>query len=136
MGNIKVGINVVVLRDGRLLLGRRKNVFGAGEWGLPGGHLELGEKFEAAAARELWEETGLRAERYEFANLVNQPRGNSEHYIQIGFVGINVTSEPELKEPERCEEWKWFAVENLPENLFSAHREQIQLFLRGRLFQE
>jgi len=36
-----IGINVFVVRDKKLLLGKRKNVYGAGTWGLPGGHLEI-----------------------------------------------------------------------------------------------
>ncbi len=129
MSNINVGVNVILVRDGKLLLGKRKNCFGAGEWGLPGGHLEYGENFEAAARRELKEETGLEAGALKFENVVNQPRSN-EHYIQIAFNGEAAGGEPELCEPERCEAWQWFAFDALPENVFSAHRDPIRLFLK------
>ncbi len=49
----------VVLRDDRVLLVRRRNRPDAGLWGFPGGKLEAGESVEAAAVRELREETGL-----------------------------------------------------------------------------
>ncbi|SLN74387.1 ADP-ribose pyrophosphatase [Roseivivax jejudonensis] len=51
----------VVIRDGATLLVRRRNRPDAGLWGFPGGKLELGEDPQAAAIRELREETGLRA---------------------------------------------------------------------------
>jgi 8-oxo-dGTP diphosphatase len=71
-----VGVNIFVVRDGKLLLGKRKNVYGNGEWGLPGGHLESGETMVQAAARELDEETGLFARDFSFVNLVNDVRGD------------------------------------------------------------
>jgi len=44
---------------GRLLLIRRANDPGRGQWSLPGGRVESGETDESAVARELHEETGL-----------------------------------------------------------------------------
>ena len=54
-----VGIGVVVLRPGAVLLARRGRPPNLGAWSLPGGAQELGETAEAAARRELAEETGL-----------------------------------------------------------------------------
>ena len=87
-----VGINIFVVKNKRLLLGERKNIYGAGAWGLPGGHLETDEAMEKAAARELEEETGLQAKTFNFINLVNDKSGG-EHYLQIGFVAQGVIGE-------------------------------------------
>ena len=54
-----VGIGVVVLRPGAVLLVRRGRPPSLGAWSLPGGAQEIGETAEAAARRELAEETGL-----------------------------------------------------------------------------
>jgi len=127
--DFRVGVNVFVVHDGKLLLGKRINVFGAGTWALPGGHLEQGEKLTDGAARELMEETGLTAEHFEFANIVNNPSKEGRHYLQIGFEAKNIQGEPENKEPERCEEWRWFDLSALPENIFPNHKKQIELFV-------
>lgn len=126
--SFKVGANVFVVREEKLLLGLRKGVFGAGFWGLPGGHLEMNESMVDAAARELYEETGLKAEQFTFANIVNDHQREG-HHIQVGFVTEDVEGEPEIKEPDRCAEWRWFSLNALPENIFVAHEKQIQLFI-------
>jgi len=54
-----VGIGVAELRPGAVLLVRRGRPPNRGAWSLPGGAQELGETAEAAARRELLEETGL-----------------------------------------------------------------------------
>src|SRR5690606_3067416 len=52
----------VVYHEGRILLVRRANPPDAGFWGFPGGKIEVGERIEDAAVRELFEETGVRGE--------------------------------------------------------------------------
>ncbi|WP_435347646.1 NUDIX hydrolase [Haloarchaeobius sp. HRN-SO-5] len=53
------GTGVVVVDDDRLLLVERATGATAGDWMVPGGHVELGEHPHETAARELEEETGL-----------------------------------------------------------------------------
>lgn len=64
---ILVGSTIIVLNDKQeVLLQYRSDSF---DWGLPGGAMELGESLEETAHRELFEETGLRAENLEFLKL-------------------------------------------------------------------
>ncbi|HBK33402.1 TPA: DNA mismatch repair protein MutT [Candidatus Uhrbacteria bacterium] len=128
-----VGINVFVIKDNHLLLGKRRDVYGDGTWGLPGGHLETGEALIDAAARELMEETGLYAASFAFSNLVNN-RNSNKPYLQIGFIAQEVRGEPENKEPDRCEAWQWFPFDHLPDDLFPPHIKQIENFLQQSIF--
>lgn len=52
----KVAVSAVVEIDGKIIMIRRKLVTDAGEWAIPGGFADAGEKLEAAAVREFKEE--------------------------------------------------------------------------------
>ncbi len=58
----RVGVSVLCHRDGRALLIKRGKEPYKNHWSLPGGLVELGETLQEAAARELFEETGARAD--------------------------------------------------------------------------
>lgn len=124
-----LGACVVVQRaDGLVLMGVRKNGYGAGYYGLPGGRLELGEKVEANAQRELAEETGIFADRLTFLGIV---RDAQETYDFIHFVylyQVEVAS-PNLVEPDKCEGWVWINPQRLPEHVLRGHRGAIALLL-------
>ena len=55
------GVLAMVVRDGKVLLVERGREPDRGKWGFPGGLIETGETAEAAALRELAEETGIAA---------------------------------------------------------------------------
>ena len=57
-----VGVGVIIVREGKILLERRKNEPGRGKWSIPGGTVELGESLEQTVIRETREETGLSVE--------------------------------------------------------------------------
>jgi len=132
---IKVGVEAFIIADDKLLLGKRKNVPGDGEWGLPGGHLELGETLSECMKRELQEELGIQARDFKLVALDNNPKNIGGHYIHIGFLVGNFDGSIALKEPEKCEEWRFFPIDNLPENIFSAHRKEIELFKKGLIYE-
>jgi 8-oxo-dGTP diphosphatase len=132
---IKVAVDVFVIRDGKVLLGKRKGSFGAGQWGLPGGHLEYGERMADAAARELLEETGMTAKSLVFEHVVNN-LGKGKHYVHVSFKAINPVGEPKVTEPDRCEEWRWFGLDALPKDLYIAHERHLKAFVLKQPFIE
>lgn len=67
----KLGALAVMIREGRVLLVKRRNEPDAGKWGFPGGHVEYGETALQAAARELREETGVCAKPIEYITSVD-----------------------------------------------------------------
>jgi ADP-ribose pyrophosphatase YjhB (NUDIX family) len=67
------GVQAVIERDGRVLLGRRRADPGRGRWDLPGGFLHEGEDALAGLRREVREETGLEIEVRGFLGCWNEP---------------------------------------------------------------
>lgn len=115
----RVGIGVMIERDGKVLLGKRKNSHGNGDWAFPGGHLEFGESWKACAIREVAEETGLQVTSTTFITTTNDIfEDEGKHYVTI-FMKVTVDEgKPQVLEPEKCEVWEWFALGDLPENIF------------------
>ena len=113
----KVGIGVIIEKNGKVLLGKRKSVHGDGHYALPGGHLELGESWEECARREVLEETGLSLDSVEFFEVTNDIFGNDKHYITI-FMKTTTSGDPKNLEPHKCESWNWYEWDNLPEPAF------------------
>ncbi|HTP55494.1 MAG TPA: NUDIX hydrolase [Thermoplasmata archaeon] len=66
-------VDAVWIDRGRILLVRRGRPPFEGRWALPGGFVEPGETVEAAVARELREETGLRARPAELVGVYSDP---------------------------------------------------------------
>jgi 8-oxo-dGTP diphosphatase len=115
-------VRVIVINEaGQILLLRRaEGTAGAGQWCLPGGKLDYGETAEAAAARELMEETGLKWESGNFVlfqdSLPISP--GAMHCINLYFLA-KVSGE--LTVNEESLQATWFDHESL-ESLDIAFR--------------
>ena len=59
---------------------------------------------------------------------------NDPHYVHINFEAKNVIGEVELKEPDKCFEWKWFPIDDLPKDIFTGHQQVIPAFLNKIVF--
>ena len=115
----KIGVGVCLIKDKKILLGKRLNSHGEGHWAFPGGHLEFGESLVECAQREVLEETGLK-----IANIRRGPFtedlfiAQNKHYITFIMIADYLSGEPVVLEPDKCEQWLWFDLHELPQPLF------------------
>lgn len=130
----KVGVGVMILRNGKVLLGKRKGAHGAGEYAFPGGHLEHLESIEGCARREVLEETGMEIAEVRFLRLSNLTTYAPKHYVDIGLITDWKAGEPEIKEPDKIEGWSWYDLDSLPAPLFSTIPSYIEAYRTGRNF--
>ncbi|WP_328364399.1 NUDIX domain-containing protein [Streptomyces sp. NBC_00457] len=130
--NVRVGVQAIVRSGNRVLLGLRINVFGHGTWGLPGGHLEVGESLTGAACRELAEETGVHALGARII-CVTDPDPAANHHMQVGVEILDHTGEIEVREPDRCEQWQFWPLDALPDPLFIGSVEVLRRVKEGAL---
>lgn len=84
-----VGVGVLLVRDDHLLLVKRKYNPDAGYWSIPGGHLDLGEKVEVAAVREVFEETGFKVQVSKLAGIIDKIMYDKEGKIEYHYVLVN-----------------------------------------------
>jgi len=114
-----VGVAVIVIKNGNVLLGKRKNSHGSGTWQFPGGHLEFNETIENCAQREVLEETGIIIKNLRLGPYTNDIfEKENKHYITVFAIAEYDSGVLELKEPEKCEEWGWFKWTDLPKPSF------------------
>ncbi len=95
----KVAVGAVVFHEGRVLLVLRGQPPAEAQWAIPGGSVELGETLQAAAERELMEETGVRIRAgkpvYVFDAMDREVSGRVRfHYIIIDLHGDYLEGEP------------------------------------------
>ncbi|MFC1638909.1 NUDIX hydrolase [Patescibacteria group bacterium] len=130
----KVGLGCLVVRDGRVLLGKRRGSHGEGLYATAGGHLEHMESICDGVRREIREETGLEIGEPRFLCVLNYRDAAPKHHVGVAFVADWVSGEPQLREPDKCEGWNWYDLEDLPEPLFGPAAQQIEALRTGRTF--
>lgn len=91
-------------------------------WCFPGGALELGEKVEEAAAREIFEETGLTVDKLKLFGVFSgkdmyykYPNGDEVYNVDVVFVSNSYHGEIRVSDEGR--EIRFFAVNELPEKI-------------------
>ena len=130
----KVGVGVFIVKNGKILLGKRRGSHGAGLWSLPGGHVEAGEDFDETCRREVKEEVGYEGkgiDLYVFDKVSFSQdffEENDSHYVTLYFVagGAHLPDDLEAMEPNKCEEWKWFGIDEIPSPLFCKTEEVLR----------
>jgi len=124
-----VPANAVVLVDekNRLLLVKRSVPPKMGSWCLPGGFMELYEKPEAAALRELKEETGICGRIDRLLGLTTHDSPRYQTILMIGYL-VKVY-EGNLNAGDDASDVKFFDFSHLPEIAFDSHIQFIQMYL-------
>ncbi|MFH1409341.1 MAG: NUDIX hydrolase [Nanoarchaeota archaeon] len=114
----RIGVGVILLKEGKVLLGKRKSAHGEDDWCFPGGHLEHGESIEESGAREVLEETGIIVQNLRKGTFTNDIFPSGKHYVTLFLISDTFDGEAAVKEPEKCERWEWFNWHEMPEPLF------------------
>lgn len=121
----RLGVSVCLWRAGEVLLVERGKPPNLGLWSLPGGHVEFGEPLRVAAARELFEETALKADIGEVVDVLDIIRRDANgiierHYAVTVFLATWRDGEPRAGDDAARAAWcRPDAIADLPhtENL-------------------
>jgi 8-oxo-dGTP diphosphatase len=114
-------------QDLQVLLIKRKNDPFKGCWSFPGGFLDMEETPEAAAVRELEEETGLRVKDVVQIGAFGAPERDPRHRtISIAFLSILTEAHAEVKGADDASKACWFSLHDMPLRLAFDHKEILQ----------
>lgn len=140
---IGTGCGVIVLRDGKVLLGKRHDdpekadseLHGEGSWSLPGGKVDYMETFTDAAWREANEETGvdLNKDAIQFVCL-GSDMASDAHFVTAGFLCDDFKGEPKVMEPDEMTRWEWFDPDKLPTPMYKPSLKVIQQWKKKEYF--
>lgn len=122
---------IIINTQNQILLGKRKNSYKAGMYGLPGGRIEVNESVTTAIAREVEEETGIKGVKFTFVGVVRENQGTYD-FIHFIFSAHITNQEPLLCEPDKCEGWEWIDSAEDLKKVLPGHAAGIELFKENR----
>ncbi len=135
---IKVGVGVMIKDGNKILLGhrsaKRKDTGGIYEpdtWTLPGGKQEYDETVIETAIREIKEETNLDIKNPEVYS-VSDDFQSDRHFVTVEMITSDYKGKVKIMEPEKEDEWKWFDLNDLPENIYSPSKVFIEKYKENR----
>lgn len=131
---LQVGASVIVVdSENRVLLQLRSDNHC---WGYAGGSVELDEVVEDAAKRELFEETGLVAEKLDFFGIFSgedmhyiYPNGDEVSIIDIVYVCKEFSGTLKCQQGE-VDDLKYFRVNEIPDNITNANRNALEKWVK------
>ena len=129
-----VGVGAIIICHGKILLQKRERAPDEGKWSIPGGLVELGESLKQAVIREVKEETGLKVEKPELIdvveNIIPNEKGKMKyHYIIVDFF-VELANE-RFEVSDKAAELRWVELDkaedyDLPELLKRFFRKNMQ----------
>lgn len=123
--NLTVDVIIFAKRDTKLhvLLVERKYDPFKGQWAFPGGFVEVGERLEQAALRELEEETGVSGvaikQLHTFGDPGRDPRG---HTVSVVYYCLLEDDCPEIRAGDDASQAEWFDVAEVPQLAFDHQK--------------
>lgn len=129
---------LILIREDEILLSRRYNTgYGDGSYSFPAGHLEEGETIKECLVREAKEEVGIdiNISDLELVHVMDRNVINNER-IAFFFKAKEWKGNLINMEPEKCDDLKWFKINELPENTIPYIRSAINFYLNSVSYSE
>jgi ADP-ribose pyrophosphatase YjhB (NUDIX family) len=130
---------VLLKRDDQVLFVLREHTgFMDGTYSLPAGHVERGESFSQAAARETLEEVGVRVSAADLKQVFTMHRFQSDEDVRVDvfFEASNWQGEPFNAEPERHSAIKWIKISDLSDDIMDYQLHALKQMLAGSTYAE
>ena len=138
---ITPAVYLVLKKDGKILLSRRYNTgYEDGNYILVSGHLEGDESFRQAMAREAKEEADLILEpdNLKVTHVMHRKKGtkNVSERVDIFLIANKWKGKPKNMEPDKCDDLKWFSMDNLPKNIVPYIEYALKQIKKNKFYSE
>ncbi len=134
-----VAIYLVLIKDEQVLMLLRSGnaLYQGGKYSLVAGHLDGGETAKQGIMREAGEEAGitLNSDDLEVVHMMHRQSKDRE-YIDIFLRAEKWTGDVKNMELEKCDELKWFALNNLPKNIVPEVKQALENIKKKVSFSE
>jgi len=128
----KACVGVMIWKDNKILLGKRKGRHGTGEYSCPGGHIEFGESFEESVIKETKEEAGIEIKNIKFLSVANIFKHENRQDVLVNFSAYWESGIERTDPDERIGEWGWYSLDSLPSPLFHPTEVLIDSYKTGK----
>lgn len=128
---------LLFIQDGKILLLRRFNTgYEDGKYSLPAGHVEDNESLTVAGEREFYEEIGVRIKPNDLHLVHVMHRKEDDIRMDFFFTTEVGDQTPINKEPEKCDDLRWFTLNKLPTNTIPYIRHAIECYQKNIFYSE
>lgn len=133
-------VYLILIKNKKVLMMRRFNTGWDDEnYSLPAGHLDGNEPAKKGLVREIREEIGLNINPQDL-NLVHVMHRSTKNIdnerIDLYFTTNQWEGVPKIMEPHKCDNMKWFFLNNLPANIVSGVKQAIQNYRQAIIYSE
>lgn len=130
-----ITVNVIVNKDGKILMGKRgtyngKPILESGKWALIGGFFDRDETLEQSVKREVLEETGWTIDNVKLFRINDNPNRPKEDRQNVDMIFLAQAIEKVGESDEEVTEIEWFSFDNLPpkEQIAFDHADSLDLY--------
>lgn len=112
----RAAVGAVVMKEGKVLLAKRRNAPQKGKWAIPGGSVNLGETLQEAAEREIMEETGLTIQANEPVHAFDLIERDSAGNLRFHYVIIDLLAdytEGDVHPADDVSDAGWFSPDEI-----------------------
>ncbi|MBN1779172.1 MAG: NUDIX domain-containing protein [Candidatus Buchananbacteria bacterium] len=134
---------LIIIKDKKILMSKRLNTgYEDGNYSLVAGHLDGGETFRQAMAREAKEETDLdiNPAKTKVVHIMHRYEKNNNPEIRERIDVFVQTDQyfgvPKIMEPDKCDDISWFGLDNLPPNTIPYVKYAIKCILNNITYSE
>lgn len=131
-----VAVHLILIKNGKILLLRRYNTgYEDGNYSVVAGHIDGNESALSAMKREALEEAGIHIEEQdlEIVHVMHRKTPERES-IDYFLTCKNYTGNIQIMEPDKCDELKFYDLNNLPQNVIPYVKKAIENYQNGESF--